>query len=288
MSDQRDLDLVVVGGALVALVADAPLEEAKTFRRAQRGSAISTAIAAAKRRCAVALVTRLGEDPLSRWLVAEWEAVGLHLDFAREVAGRTGLALVGGPGEGRIDGGDVITFRDGSAAAGLEPADLDQVPWSRVKLVYATGSTQAISPSARTTVRAAFERGRAEGARAVYDPTLHEGLWPGPASTLARAAFLEVLPALDVLLLDAPLATGRLLGHAHAADAARAARERGVPGAFVRDGTRGLVAAEQAEVRRFPGRLPDGPILAGELLAALARGCSILAAAEEVMGGHAS
>ncbi|MCB9789166.1 MAG: hypothetical protein H6744_21020 [Deltaproteobacteria bacterium] len=284
MSDERGLGLVVVGDAHLTLGATGPLEEAASFRRTLGGDAVLTAIVAARAGVEVALVTRVGEDPFSDWMLQSFEAEGLHLDYTRQVAGPSPLLLVGAGHEGRQS----ARYVGGAAAATMEPADLADIPWDLVRLLFVAGSFQSLGPEQRRTAVAAFETARGAGVRTVHDPALVPGLWSRDDQAQARAAFESLLPHTDLLILTAPYASGRLLGRPLAAEAAEEARLRGVAAVVVRHADGSAVVAEQRELHRLEAPAdraglgdPSRPaIFDGVLLAALGSGLPLLAATE--------
>ena len=272
---ERDLSILVLGESAITLRAKTRLSAGETLEPQLRGSAIKTALAAARAGAAVALVSRIADDALGRWLVETWEDSGLHLDFTRRVAGRNSLVLEGGQGLSS----EQISYRDSGPTTQLEATDLDAVPWERTGIVFATGELQALSPSARNTVSEAFRRGRAHGCFTVYDPTSKLADWPESSGAAApRAALDEVLGLVDLLLLDAPLEAGRLLGRAEADEAARAARHRGAGAAVIRTRT-GCVIANTTGLHTVKGTHPLDPSgFTGRLLAAIAAGADVRAA----------
>ncbi|TNF33438.1 MAG: hypothetical protein EP329_08315, partial [Deltaproteobacteria bacterium] len=218
----RDLDVVVVGDATIALTTDEPLVRTTRFSPGQRGDALLSCIQASRLGAAALLVARVAGDDLGEWLLESWERQGVHLDFVRKRAGHNALWLgssVDGPHH-------AVSYRQGCVQTTLSPEDLEGIPWGWTSLVFSTGSTQALGPSPAATLAEAFERGRAAGARTVFDPTLRADLWDSDAA--AKRAFESLLPLVDVLVLDAPYASGKLLGLASAEDAAREAVHRGV------------------------------------------------------------
>ena len=277
----RDLDVVVIGHATVALTADASLVHATHLARGQRGDALLSCVQAARLGASTVLVARVGDDVFGDWLFESWEREGGHLDFTRRSPLKNALVLASvadGPQR-------AITYREGSAAATLDPADLEGIPWGWTRLVFGTGATQALGPGPEATLARAFALGRASGARTVFDPALRAHQWPSEAA--ARRAFDALLPDTDVLILGAPYATGKLLGHADVDDAARAALDRGVPQVVLREGTRGAVVVDRGRILHLPAA-PDPPAPSaqvppldpawpqasfnGALLASLARG----------------
>lgn len=280
----RDLDVVVIGDATIALTTDEPLARVGALTRSQRGDALVTCVQASRLGAATMFVTRVGDDALGDWLLESWEREGIHLDFTKKTHGRNALHLVS-----QVDGPhNAIAYREGSAQTTLAPEDLDGIPWGWTALVFAAGATQALGPGPEATIARAFELGRAAGARTVFDPTLRSGLWSSDAA--AKRAFDAILPLTDVLVIGAPYASGKLLGHAAAEDAAREAARRGVRQVVVRDGGRGVLSIEGAELRRVtasadpPSHANDDPSwprasFDGALLASLARGVRLADAA---------
>ncbi len=280
----RELGVVVIGDGQIALAADGPLGDALMFRRTQTGDALETAVAAARMGVEVAFVTRVGADVFGDWLLESWEDEHLHLDYARQVPGRNALTLVGADADGRQS----LPYREGVAATMLDEEDVTPVPWELARVAFAPGSAQALGPRPRSAVLRAFQLARDHGVTTVYDPTLRPGTWPDGSAAAARAAFAEVMPLTDVLVIDSPYATGKLLGHPDPEDAIReAAFKWDVSRVVVRRGRRELVVAEGGEIAHVA--LADPPEIVrsggatsafdGALLARLSDGVALAAAA---------
>ena len=280
----RKLGVVVIGDAQVALSADGPLDQALMFRRTQTGDGLIAAVAAARLGVEVALVTRVGHDPFGEWLLSTWEEEDLHLDYARLVPGRNALTLVGADADGRQS----LGYREGVAAALLDEDDVTPVPWELTRVVFAAGSTQALGPRPRAAILRGFELAREAGVTTVYDPLLRRATWRDGTEAAARAAFDELLPLTDVLVIDAPYAAGRLLTHPGAEECAREARRRGVGRVVVRRGRREVVVAEGDRLVTLPPVEPPeqvrtggvGAAFDGALIGTLARGAPLVEAAE--------
>src|SRR5690606_3775222 len=141
------------------------------------------------------------------WLLARWERAGLHLDGARRCRGRNAIVL-----RSRDDGPrTAIAYREGGVASALDRSDLDGVPWRRARLLYVSGTTQALGPGATATVLHALEAARAAEVTTVHAPGLRSGVWPDDAWDRARRAFDEATPLVDVLVIGAPIASAKLL-----------------------------------------------------------------------------
>ena len=270
-----DLGVVVLGAGHVALVADEALSEAAIFRRSQAGDTILAASAAARLGVDVALVTRVGEDPFTPWLLEGWEVAGMHLDYVVRGGGRNVLSLVG-PGQ-------PLVWTEDAAVAQLEPNDVRHVPWHVTKVVYTSGTVQSLGDEPSRTITTAFETARGHGATTVFNPMLRSSRWSGRAHGAAHTEALSLLELVDVLVVDAPYATGKLFGQPTPEAAAHEALRRGVGRCVVHQGGRGCLVVEDgefvtlgaprsAEVR---GDAATMGAFHGGILAALARGSSL-------------
>lgn len=282
----RELAVVAIGDGQMALVTDAPLSEAATFRRDQGGDALLTAVSAARCGVHAALVTRVGTDACSEALLESWDEEGLHLDYANQVAGRNGMTLIGSDG--------VVAFREG-AAAHLEPKDVAMVPWGLTQFAFAPGSTLALGPHPARTVKVAFQGARSHGATTVFDPSLHPGLWPEGNPNAAKAAFDELLPLVDLLIISGPFATAQLLRRASAVEAAEEAQRRGVSRVIVRHGRQHCLVVDRDRSRELSLESPTGALVSaageahfnGVLMAKLAHGESLDEAARHALAAIA-
>lgn len=275
------VDVVVLGEGLVVLQADGRLPEAALYRRSQGGDGLLAAIAASRLGARVAFVTRVGDDPFGEWMLESWAAEGLRLDFTRRVRGRNPVMLVGA----EADGHRRLVYRDGAAATGLEPGDVERLPWHLVRVLHAPGSMVALGAEPWRMVHHAFEEARSAGVRTVYEA---DGAAREAAPRGGEAAPLdEVLPSTSVLAVGAPWAAGRVLGHAEPEEAAREAVARGAPGVVVRHGLRGAAVGDAAGTRQLePVSPPElrqsltaSAAFVGGVLAGLARDLELPAAA---------
>jgi sugar/nucleoside kinase (ribokinase family) len=204
--------------------------------------------------------------------VETWDGAGIHLDYVRYSAGRNILALR----SDRPDATGCVVWREGSAPTGLAPQDLDGVPWDLTRLVYASGATQALGPLPRSTVLAAFGSARRAGALTVFRPALREAGWSSSATSTARAAFDEILPMTDVLLMEAPFEAGRMLDQPSAELALDEIQRRGVTRTLLSVASRGLHVMDGEERTSIEApHHQDLDLLLGPILASLAGGTEI-------------
>jgi sugar/nucleoside kinase (ribokinase family) len=285
----RDQGVVVLGHGHIGFITDESLTEATTFRRTMVGDSVVSAVVAARTGLPTALITRIGDDPFGPWLLEQWEAEGIHLDFVRQIPGSNPVAVQSTAGAGQE-----LLWREGAAPSSLDASDVEGVPWELVSVLYVPGSIQALGPGPREAARYALQAARAAGVQTVHAPMLRSGLWPAGAEMAARAAFDEVLPLCDLLVIEAPFAAGKLLGQADATEAARAARDQGVRRVVIRQRDRGCILAEDDSVNvvQHPDPTSDHPwgaaMFQGSLIADLGRGQDLTTSVNNALAAEAA
>jgi len=270
MNDRRGV--MLIGDAVVALQGEQCVANSSQFTRHIMGECLIAAVTMSRMGLPTSFVTRLGEDPLTDWLLSVWDEEALHLDYVKTVPGRNGYMLSGATSRERV------VLREGSAAAGLDTSDLEHFPYELAQFVYSAGSTQTLSDSARAMVLAAFVEAKQKGTQTVYNASF--GLQSGTHSRSTLQAFDEVIDVTDILLIRSPLATGQLLMQAQAEDAAKAALQRGPSTVIIRDGSRGHVLATHERLlvidRPIPNVAPGmDTAFDGAFIAGLSRGCDV-------------
>lgn len=240
------LDIVALGECMVELFADEPMATAPAFTKAFGGDTLNMACGAARLGSRVGYVTRVGRDPFADYLLGSWRAAGLDTRHAPVVDGFNGVYFISNYGEGQRE---FTYYRAGSAASRIAPADLDPAYIGGGRFFFASGISQAISPSARATVRAAVEAARSGGARVAFDPNLRVKLW---SLAEARAALAEVAPFLDIILPSAPEESEALLGLTDPAAIIEHCWGLGVPTVAVKVGMEGCVVGSEGRITAVP------------------------------------
>ena len=275
------LDIVSLGESMVELFADEPMATTPIFSKAFGGDTLNMACGAARIGARVGYVTQVGRDPFAEYLLAGWQAAGVDTSHARLVDGFNGVYFISNFGEGQRE---FTYYRAGSAASRITPANLDPDYVGACHFFFASGISQAISPSARQTVRVAMEMARAGGARVAFDPNLRVKLW---SLAEARAALDEVLPLLDVILPSAPEESEELLGLTEPEAIIEYFWARGVPIVAVKVGAEGCVAGTEGRIITVPACRVEpvvdttgaGDAFDAAFLYGLARGRDVAAAA---------
>lgn len=232
--------MVLLDGVEGGLALGAP------FRLRIGGAESNFAVALSRLAVPVTWVSRIGDEPLGRFLYDLLAAEGLDLRFVeRDPEAPTGIFF-----KWHEDGESRVLYRrSGSAASRLSPGDVPPEAFEGVRLVHLTGITMALSASAGATVLAVAERARRLGVTVTFDPNYRPALWAGPVE--AGEAQRAVLPLVDWYLCGE--AEGRLLFDAGSASEVRdAVREAGAGDAAVRLGARGALVWENDEPIEVP------------------------------------
>lgn len=252
------LDVVTFGEAMLLLVAQqpGPLEQVNTFSKRTAGAETNVAIGLARLGLRVGWASRLGDDSMGRYLLAEMRREGIDCSHVVcDATQRTGLQF-----KGRVtDGSDppVESHRRGSAASTMGVNDID-VDWLlSARHLHATGVFAAISDSTREAACRQVELMRQAGRSISFDTNLRPAMWRSPelmrhwVNHLAAQANW-VLPGLD---------EGRLLtGESTPEGIARFYLERGAQLVIVKLGADGAYFEGRHGATDVRGRVPSFPV----------------------------
>ena len=207
-----------LGEALVEFMpepAGQSMRRAVNWRKYAGGGPATYAAAIVRCGRPAALVTRLGDDPFSDFLVDALVEEGVDVSRIRRVPGRqAGLCF-----HECLDGRTNLLFhRRDSAATTLGPEDIDPAAIAGAAALHVPGTTLQISAGALEAALAAMAAARAAGVPVSFDPNLRA--IPGASDT--AAAFEEAVAAADVVTptleeaaaitgLDDPVEAGREL-----------------------------------------------------------------------------
>lgn len=200
----RELDLVGVGEAMVELWSHGPLAAASSLQRAYGGDILNSLVMAARLGSRTGFVTRVGDDPFGPTLLAAWAGEGVDTSRSPLVEGVNGVYFISRLANGERE---FSYRRSGSAAAGLEPDDVDESYLARTRVLLLSGVTQAISAAAQAATLRAATLARSHGVVVAFDPNYRPALWRArteDGQRAARSAYLELLPFVDLLLVSEP------------------------------------------------------------------------------------
>jgi 2-dehydro-3-deoxygluconokinase len=270
-------DIAALGEAMLEFNQTRPGEP--QYLQGFGGDTSNAVIAAARAGSRTCYLTRLGADWFGDELMALWKREGVDASAVeRDREAPTGIYFVThGPG-----GHEFSYLRGGSAASRMTPEWLPSELIRQSKILHVSGISLAISESARETVLEAMRAARDAGARVCLDSNLRLKLWPldFARTTIAQAAALcdFFLPSLeDAVALSGLTAPEAILDWAHALGAPQVVLKLGADGALASDGQR------RERIEGIAVRAVDatgaGDCFCGNLLARIARGDSLFAAA---------
>lgn len=172
---------VVLGRVGMDLYADPPgtrIEEALRYTAAIGGSAGNIAVALARQGAQAALLTRVSDDAVGRYCVAELARYGVDTTHVRPVGGaaRNSLAVV----ETIPTDAQTVLYRNGAADFALSEADVRALDFGGVSALVVAGTALACEPSLGATY-AAMKAARSAGAIVVLDIDYRAYSWASEA-----------------------------------------------------------------------------------------------------------
>jgi 5-dehydro-2-deoxygluconokinase len=193
---------LVLGRAGLDLYADPPgthIEQARSFAAHLGGSAANIAVALARQGARAALMTRVSDDAVGRFCLAELDRYGIDRSHVGLAGGehRTSLAVV----ETRAEDCQSIIYRNGAADFALAEQDVAGVDFTTFGALIITGTALA-HPGSRAATLAALDRARAAGIVAVMDVDYRPYSWPSwqeaSAINFAAARRCDILVGNDM------------------------------------------------------------------------------------------
>jgi 5-dehydro-2-deoxygluconokinase len=177
VSRARPLDLICLGRAAVDLYGEqlgSPLEEMQTFRKAVGGCAANIAVGTARLGLKSAMLTRVGDEHMGRFVRAQLEAEGVDVSRVRTDGTRlTGLVLLAIKDSENFP---LIFYRENCADMAVAPSDFDEefIASSRALLITGTHLSRA---DVEKTSRTAVELAQRHGTKVVLDIDYRPVLW---------------------------------------------------------------------------------------------------------------
>jgi 5-dehydro-2-deoxygluconokinase len=279
------IDVVCLGRAAVDLYGlqrGTRLEDAQLFAKYLGGSSANVAVGLSRLGMRVAMLTRVGDEHMGRFVRETLAAEGVDVSGVRTDPARlTGLVLLGIEDAQNFPH---IFFRENCADMGLEPGDVDTSPAGSARVLAVTG-THLSTEAVRSVVRRAVEVAKSAGARIVLDIDYRPVLWgrAGHGGGALRAGsapeatsrLREFLPHCDLVVgteEEIAVAGGgdttlQSLAAIRAITGATIVMKRGVAGCVVFDGP-------------IPGSIEEGLAVAGfpvEVVNVLGAGDAFLA-----------
>lgn len=272
--------VLVLGRAGMDLYADPPgtrIEQARKFEAHLGGSAANIAAALVRQGCSAALISRLSDDAVGRFVLAELGRYGIDSRHVGVVAQglRSSLAVV----ETRSEDCQSVIYRNGAADFALTEADVAAVDFAAHDALVITGTALAQESSRRATM-AALAAARGAGLVCVMDVDFRPYSWVSDAQ--AQAANLAAARACDIVVGN-DVEFGLLAGDmSRGLAAARDLVAGGVAIAVYKMGEKGAVTLSKTKEIRTGIYRTDvlkptgaGDAFMGGFLAALSRGAGL-------------
>lgn len=163
------------------------------------GTESSAAVAATRMGAPAVWLSKLPDTILGKRVVAELEQQGhgLQTQVVWDEGSRQGLRFVERGSDPRED--VVVQDRSDTALATVSTDDLRMAMIQNADVFFVSGSTPAVSPTARRTTEALFRAVDEEGGTRVFDLDYQPGLW---SLDEAREALVNLQDSIDVLIAD--------------------------------------------------------------------------------------
>lgn len=226
----------------------AGLSEKQTFVEAVGGSPTNVAVGAARYGHRTAVLTGVGDDSLGSFAITELERFGVDTEYVWRVPGaRTPIVIAGTEDP---DSPEFVFYRDTDAP----DTRIDHFPTqvaTGVDLLWYTGSNFAVEPLRTTVLGLLAARSRRQ--HTIFDLDYRPSFWP-----TEEKAHQEIRAALDYAtvaignLAECKVATG-LDGSATPDQLADALLSAGVRLAIVKDGSKGVLVADETSREFIPG-----------------------------------
>jgi len=259
----KDIDLITIGRSSVDLYGaqvGGRLEDMASFQKYVGGSPTNIAVGAARLGLRSALITRVGDEHMGRFIREELAREGVDVSAVRTDPERlTALVLLGIRDERSFP---LIFFRENCADMALCEADIDPKFIVRARLVVATG-THLSHPRTEAAVLKALRLARQAGARTALDIDYRPNLWGLSGHGDGENRFIEnahvtarlqeALPLFD-LIVGTEEEFHIAGGSTDTIEALRAVRERTGATLVCKRGPMGAVAFAGA----IPARIEEG------------------------------
>ncbi|MBN7796388.1 bifunctional 5-dehydro-2-deoxygluconokinase/5-dehydro-2-deoxyphosphogluconate aldolase [Parahaliea mediterranea] len=276
----RRFDVICMGRAGVDLYGQqygARLEDTRSMAKYLGGSSANMAAGMARQGLSVAMLTRVGDEHMGRFVREELARNGVDTSHVHTDPERlTGLVLLGIKDR---DTFPLIFYRENCADAAIDGTDFDEGFIASARALAITGTHFSLAGTAEAC-RRAIEYARRNGTRTVLDIDYRPVLWGVAGHGQGESRFVssdevtrhlqEILPLFD-LVVGTEEEFHIAGGSTDTLTALRAVRERSAATLVLKRGALGSAVFEGA----IPGRLEDGargPTIAVQVLNVLGAG----------------
>ena len=187
----RPLDLITIGRSSVDLYGGqvgGRLEDMATFSKYIGGSPTNIAVGASRLGLAAALITRVGDEHMGRFIREELEREGVDVRCVRTDPDRlTALVLLGIRDDSSFP---LIFYREDCADMALSEDDIDPDFIAEARCVCVTG-THLSNPRTEAAVLKALNLARRSGTRTALDIDYRPNLWGLAGHGQGESRFIE-------------------------------------------------------------------------------------------------
>ncbi len=170
-------DVILFGEPMALLIAkdEGNIDEVKNFKRSLAGAEVNVCIGLTRLQHKVSYITRLGEDPLGKYIKKYLEKERISTELVTfDKLNKTGIML-----KSKVLVGDPETayYRKDSAFSKMKAEDIEAIDLEGVKLVHITGIPAALSQGCREATYRLMDRAKERGIFITFDPNLRPTLW---------------------------------------------------------------------------------------------------------------
>ena len=187
----RPLDFISIGRSSVDLYGGqvgGRLEDMRTFHKYIGGSPTNTAAGAARLGMKSAVITRVGDEHMGRFVREQLQAEGVDVrGVITDPERLTALVLLGIRDQEQFP---LIFYRENCADMGLTPEDIDPDFIAEARCVLASG-THVSNPRTEAATLKAVDLARAGGARTILDVDYRPNLWGLAGHGAGESRFIE-------------------------------------------------------------------------------------------------
>jgi 5-dehydro-2-deoxygluconokinase len=208
---RKDIDLITVGRSSVDLYGQqvgGRIEDMGSFAKYVGGCPANIAIGSARLGLRPALLTRVGDDHMGRFLCEQLEREGVDTGLIASDPDRlTALAILGIRDREQFP---LLFYRENCADMALTEDDVDEAHMARSRALLITG-THLSAPGVRAASRKAVRLAKAHGARVVLDIDYRPVLWGLTSPEAGENRYVEspeVTVELQQFIADCDLIVG--------------------------------------------------------------------------------
>ncbi len=187
----RPLDFISIGRSSVDLYGGqvgGRLEDMRTFHKYIGGSPTNTAAGAARLGMKSAVITRVGDEHMGRFIREQLRAEGVDVrGVVTDPERLTALVLLGIRDQEQFP---LIFYRENCADMGLTPEDVDPDFIAEARCVLASG-THVSHPQTEAATLKAVDLARTEGAKTILDVDYRPNLWGLAGHGAGESRFIE-------------------------------------------------------------------------------------------------